>query len=348
MTLERTLVWKAFLLGTIVIGVDPAAGQTPSPALVVSVREDSTLAIIDPIAKRIVGRVPTAGKSHEVAVSTDGKLAFAGNRTDQGDSISVIDLTSRKELRRFDIGRGNRPHTMFFVDGKLYFTSTGYKLIACYDPARNQMEWLVGSGQADHEMFVPNQDASLMFTANSDSDSVTVFERIRDKRNQPSWKFTVIPVGKGPHGIDISPDGKEVWTAHERDDSLQVIDVATKKVRETLHIQTTQANRLKITPDGKRVLVVDRNGSDDPQHTNGPGELVVFEVMSRKVMKRIKLGKLPTGLLIEPNGKRAYVSVSGDAEVAIVDLEKLEVTDRITMSNNPKAWPEGMAWVEQP
>jgi DNA-binding beta-propeller fold protein YncE len=94
MILERTLVGKAALLGAILIIPNLAAAQTPSPALVVSVREDSTLAIIDPVSKRIVGRVPTAGKSHEVAVSTDGKLAFAGNRAPQGDSISVIDLAA--------------------------------------------------------------------------------------------------------------------------------------------------------------------------------------------------------------------------------------------------------------
>jgi len=345
MILERALVWKAFLLGAIVIGAGLAAAQTPSPALVVTVREDSTLAIIDPVSKRIVGRVPTAGKSHEVAVSTDGKLAFAGNRAPQGDSISVIDLASRKEIRRLDIGKGNRPHTMFFVDGRLYFTSTGYKLIGCYNPASNQMEWLVGSGQADHEMFVPNKDASLMFTSNSDSDSVTVFERIPDKRGQPSWKFTVVPVGKGPHGIDISPDGKEVWTADERDEGVWVIDVATKRVKHSFNIQTKQANRLKITPDGKRVLIVDRNGNDDPDFSYGPGELVVLDAAARKVIKRLPVGKLPTGLLIEPSGERAYVSVSGDVKVAIIDLKKLEITDFITTSANPKAWPEGMAWV---
>ena len=129
MVLERAQVWKALLLGALMILPGFAVAQTPARALVVTVREDSALAIIDPVTKKIVGRVPTAGKSHEVAVSTDGKLAFAGNRTPEGDSISVIDLAARKEIRRFDIGKGNRPHTMFFVDGKLYFTPTGYKLI---------------------------------------------------------------------------------------------------------------------------------------------------------------------------------------------------------------------------
>ena len=346
MTLRMTLASRAFLLGAVVLGAGLAGAQAPSPALVVTVREDSTLAIIDPLTKRIVGRVPTGGKSHEVAVSTDGKLAFAGNRTPQGDSISVIDLAAQQEIRRFDIGKGNRPHTMFFIGGKLYFTSTGYKLIGCYDPASNEMDWLVGSGQADHEMFVPNKDASVLFTANSDSDSVTVFERTLDKHHQPNWKFTVVPVGKGPHGIDISPDGKEVWTADERDEGVWVIDVATKTVKHSFNIRTKQANRLKITPDGKRVLVVDRNGSDDPDFTGGPGELVVLDATARRVIKRIPVGKLPTGLLIEPSGERAYVSVSGDVKVAIVDLKKLEITDFITTSANPKAWPEGMAWVE--
>ena len=48
------------------------------------------------------------------------------------------------------------------------------------------------------------------------------------------WNQTVIPVGKGDEGFDVSPDGRELWTADAEDGTLSVIDLATRKVAATL------------------------------------------------------------------------------------------------------------------
>jgi len=106
-----------------------AAGQTPSPALLVLNKEGS-LAIVDPVTRKVVGQVPTGEGPHEVVASTDGKMAFASNygSTTPGNSISVIDLAARKE-RRLDLGSLRRPHGLAFADGKLYFTAEANKLI---------------------------------------------------------------------------------------------------------------------------------------------------------------------------------------------------------------------------
>src|SRR5258708_20706007 len=44
------------------------------------------------------------------------------------------------------------------------------------------------------------------------------------------WTGTNVKVGKGPEGIDISPDEKEVWAANSGDGTVSIIDVASKKV----------------------------------------------------------------------------------------------------------------------
>src|SRR5258707_471018 len=70
------------------------AAETPSPALLVLNKEDNALAIVDPVSKKVVGRVPTGQAPHEATVSSDGKLAFAANYGAQqtpGNTISVID-----------------------------------------------------------------------------------------------------------------------------------------------------------------------------------------------------------------------------------------------------------------
>ena len=72
------------------------------------------------------------------------------------------------------------------------------------------------------------------------------------------------------------------------------------------------------------------------------GELVVLDAKTRKEVKRLKLGKGPEGILIVPDGSKAFVAVSGDNKVVVLDLKKLEVTGTFETGNDP----DGMAWAE--
>jgi YVTN family beta-propeller protein len=48
------------------------------------------------------------------------------------------------------------------------------------------------------------------------------------------WNQTVIPVGKGDEGFDVSPGGGELWTANAQDGTLSVVDLTTRTVTATL------------------------------------------------------------------------------------------------------------------
>jgi YVTN family beta-propeller protein len=299
------------------------AAETPSTALLVLNKEEGALAIVDPVSGKVVGRVPTGEGPHEMTVSSDGKFAFVGNyggRT-PGNSISVIDIVAQKEMRRVDLGPLRRPHGITFADGKVYFTAEVNKLIGRYDPATNQIDWLLGTGQNSTHMVLVNKDQ--IFTANIGSDSVTIIDRANSSE-------TVVPVGKGPEGMDLSPDGKQLWAANSRDGSVSIIDIAAKKVIQTLSVGTKRSNRLKFTPDGKLVLISDLDA----------GELVVVDAVGHKEIKRIKLGRGVEGILIVPDGSRAYVAVAGENNVAVIDLKTLDVTGRISTGTGP----DGMAW----
>ena len=99
---------------------------------------------------------------------------------------------------------------------------------------------------------------------------------------------------------------------------------------QTLDLHTKRSNRLKFTPDGKRVLVSDLES----------GDVVAIDAVQRKEIKRIKMGRGPEGILMTPDGSRAFVAVAGDNSVAILDLTTLEVTGHISTG----AGPDGMAW----
>src|SRR5258708_2653300 len=319
---------KPLILTTLVFALTLSAAETPKSALLV-LNKEGNLAIVDPTSGQVVGRVPTGEGPHEVTASTDGRLAFVSNYG-AGTTLSVIDLVAQKELHRVDLGPLRRPHGVFYAGGKLYFTAEVNKLVARYDPAANQIDWLLGTGQNSTHMVLVNKDLSQIFTANIGSDSISVLERGSNPQN---WTQTVIPVGKGPEAIDMSPDGKQIWTAHSRDGGVSIIDIASKKVIQTLDVHTKRSNRLKFTPDGKLVLISDLDA----------GELVILDVATRKEAKRMKLGRSPEGILIAPDGLRAYVAVNADNKIAVVDLKTLDVTGQITTGSGP----DGMAWAER-
>jgi YVTN family beta-propeller protein len=309
-----------------------AQSQTPFPALLVLNKEDNTLSIIDPATFKTVAQIPTGEAPHEIVASDDGKFAFVANygaRT-PGSTLSVMDLLAQKELRRVDLGALRRPHGITFAEGKVWFTAEDNKLIARYDPASNQVDWVLGIGQNRTHMLVFSKDRSLLFTSNIQSNSITLLERSSDPSG---WSATNIPVGKGPEGGDVAPDGREFWATNSADGTVSIINVAAKKVVQTLDLHTKRSNRLKFTPDGKFVLVSDLSGN----------ELVILDASSRKEIKRLNLGRNPAGILVHPDGSRAYVAVAGEKTVAVLDLKTLDVTARIPTGNGP----DGLAWAAQ-
>jgi len=309
-----------------------AAAGSPwaqSPRLLVLNKEDATLAIVDPASGQVLGRVPTGQGPHELVVSGDGMFAFASNYGTgpaPGHTISMIDVAARKEVRRIDVAPLSRPHGLWFANGKLYFTAEANRKIARYDPATDKIDWEFDTGQNSTHMVILSRDAKTILTSNIASDSVSVIEAGANG----TWKQTIVNVGKGPEGIDLSANGREAWSAHSRDGGVSVIDVAAKKVAQTINLGTKRSNRIKLTPDGKYALVSDLDA----------GEIVVVDARARKELKRLPLGKMVEGILI-PDNARAFVAVNGDNHVAVVDLKTWQVTKKIETGTGP----DGLAWI---
>jgi YVTN family beta-propeller protein len=314
------------ILSLAILSAAIAAAETPSLTLLVGNKDENSLAFVDPATGKVLGRVPTGEGPHEVIASTDGKLAFAANYgtgPNPGFTISVIDAVNMKEIRKVDVSPMRRPHGLFFANGKLYFTAEANRLIGTYDPAANMIDWLMGTGQNTTHMVMVGRDNTI-FTANIGSDTIGILDRT-------GW--TAVPVGKGPEAMDLSPDGKFIWTSHSRDGGVSIIDVAAKKVVGTLSLGTKRSNRLKFTPDGKHVLISDLDA----------GEIVVVDVAARKEMQRIPVGKAPEGILMAKDGSKAYLAVSGDHKLAVLDLGTMKVTGHLETGKGP----DGMAWADR-
>jgi DNA-binding beta-propeller fold protein YncE len=334
-----------------------AAQSTPRRSLLALSKRNHTLAMVDPATLQIIARAPVGPDPHEVIASSDGKTAYVsiygGGRYHE---LSVIDLTAQKALPSIDTGALNGPHGLAFVGGKLWFTAESAKAIARYDPATARVDWIMGTGQNRTHMIYVTPDEKQIYTTNVSSATVTILERIAlppmgpppgvrpppgaqprpPGGGQPrmDWNETVIPVGKGDEGFDVSPDGREFWTADAQDGTLSIINLATKAVTATLDAKIFGANRLKFTPDGKLVLISSLRD----------GDLVIYDAASRKESKRVNIGHGAAGILMDADGARAFIACSPDNYVAIVDLKTLEVTGHLDVGGEP----DGLAWAVRP
>jgi YVTN family beta-propeller protein len=325
--ITATALASAFPLQTQTTAASQAQAASGSALLVLN-KVENTLAIVDPVTLKVIGKVPTGEGPHEVVASADGRTAYVANYGTQqkvGNSISIIDISARKEIKRLELGPLFRPHGIVLANGKVYFTAEVNRVIARYDPATDRVDWIMGTGQSITHMLVVTPDGRRAYTANIVSGTVTAIDFTQPVPQQVSQ----IEVGKQPEGIDVSPDGREVWVGQNGDGQISIIDTSTNKVKETIKVGEVPI-RVKFTPDGKRVLV------SDPK----AGELIVLDAATRKELKRLKVEGTPVGILITPDGARAFIAAIQANKVLVFDLAKLEVTATI----EPGQGPDGLAW----
>ena len=346
MNRPRRILRAASWLLAVALLANAAFAQAPSSTLLVLSKTDHTVAIVDPATLQVLARLPSGPDPHEIVASDDGKLAYISNYggLDSAlNTISVVDLVARKALPPIDLGAMHSTHGLDFAGGKLYFTAETNKVIGRYDPATGRVDWILGTGQDRTHMVLVAHSLNRIFTSNVNSATISIIEQTVPPSggfNPPggprlTWEVTNVPAGRGCEGFDISPDGKELWAANARDATVTIIDVANKKAIQTLSIPAKGANRLKFTPDGKQVLIsaLGARAADS--------SLVVIDAATRKDVKQLSLGGGAAGILMAPDGSRAYVAVSSADKVAVVDLKTLEVVGQIDAGKQP----DGLAWV---
>lgn len=320
------------------LGLAVSNGQnTPSTVLLVLSKADRTVSIVDPASLIVLAHIPSGPDPHEIVADADGRLAYISNYGGVGgayNTISVVDLVEQKALAPIDLGALRGAHGLAFAGGKLWFTAETNKVIGSYDPATRRVDWVLGTGQNRTHMIDVSEGLKRIVTSNVSSATMTFIDRVTRQGPggpQEDWEETVVPVGRGAEGFDVTPDGKQIWAANAQDGTISVLDTAEKKVIDTLNANVGSANRLKFTPDGSLVFV----------STLGAPELVILDAKSRREVKRLKIGRGAAGIQMQPDGARAYVACTPDDYVAVIDLKTLEVTGHIEAGRQP----DGLAWV---
>lgn len=145
-----------------------------------------------------------------------------------------------------------------------------------------------------------------------------------------------------PEAIDFGQTGGTVWSADEGGSSISAIGLGTGTVT-TTPIPVAPHN-VDLTPDGRFLLAVGTpasgdHGSEGHGHDgDAAGLLVMLDPQDlSKPAVTVEVGAHPAHVVADTQG-RAYASLSGADEVAVVDLANASVVERIETG----AYPHGL------
>ncbi|MGR4866560.1 outer membrane protein assembly factor BamB family protein [Caulobacter sp. LARHSG274] len=324
----RIAALLALTAGLALGGAARAETAAACRTLLVVEKGDGDVAAIDVGSGAVLWRAPGGIDPHEIVVAIDGSRAFVSNYGGPGGvlhHLSVIDLPEGAPLPSIDLWPMRSPHGLAAHDGSIWFTAESSKAVGRYDLATGRVAWTLGLGQ-DRTHMIAVDRAGTIVTANANSGSVSIVEpaavTFGPGPPRKDWKVTQIAVGEGPQGIDISPDGRTVWVMAAKRGVVSVIEVASKTVVGQVELPWKSGNRLKLTPDGRLALVASE-------------QLVAIDTQTR-TLRTLALGETRAeGIVIAPDGHRAFVALPAENRVAVVALPEMRLEAYIATGKSP-------------
>jgi len=129
---------------------------------------------------------------------------------------------------------------------------------------------------------------------------------------------------RSPGDLVLSPDGRWALTANRGSDSVSLVDLAAGRVAAEVGV-------------GSRPSGIDWRGTTAIVSAFRDDRVVLLEVAppTLRVVAALPVGNEPRGLVLAPDGARAYVVVSGDDAVEVLDLKSRRTLARIPVGEEP-------------
>ncbi|HOF38660.1 MAG TPA: hypothetical protein PLD73_01205 [Candidatus Hydrogenedentes bacterium] len=298
-----------------------AAPETTEPVLVVANKHDDTLSFINLASLEVMETIPTGPNPHEMAITPDQRIIYLSNYAPPGNTISVIDLVQRKHIKQIPTGDYTRIHGATMApDGKhAYFTAGQTGFVVEVDTATHEVTRGIPTHGTISHMVLVSPDGTRLYTANITSENVSVIDRASGEL------LTQIPCGPGVEGMAFTPDGKQLWALNQTGGSITIIDTATHAPLETFACPGMPV-RILFTGDGARAYI--------PGWIE-EGVLIVLDVAARKELARVRVGRFAIGIVLSPDGTRAFVGCEHNDGVHVVNTETLTVEKVIATGNGP-------------
>lgn len=242
-------------------------------------------------------------------------------------SISVIDMTTRTELRRIPVLR--EPHHIIATpDGKeLLVGDSSANEMFVLDPLTGVVKRRLPIANPYHLGFSPN--GKFLVVNGLARNQVDVY----DAATMALIKR--FPLKSMPSHLTYAPDSGRVFVTLQGTNSLAAIDLKKLEVLWTQPVGKTPAGVLWHN----NKLLVANMGSDD---------MVVVNPANGQVERSIKIGRGTHQVVLSPDGKTLWVNSRVDGATTAVDPKTLNIIRSYKVASGPDCIdfaPDGKLWI---
>ncbi|HJU92931.1 MAG TPA: cytochrome D1 domain-containing protein [Pyrinomonadaceae bacterium] len=309
----KILVLKSYLLTFFIFLI--AALPADPDLVVVAYMGDSQVVLVESGTYKTVATLETGKNPHEVRVSPDHRHAYVA----AGKSITAVDLRQRKVRATFDLGNYSAHDIRVSRNGRLIWAACAEaKSILELDSDTGKILKTYSTDQQGSWFVEITRDERKLYTPNLEGKSVSVI-------NRATGKVKVIKFEHAVYGIDITPDGKQVWVSGG---DLAVIDTSKDEVVARIKTSEPQTGRIRLTSDGKKLVVALSK------------KLAIFDVTTHRLIGEAELSSRPKVLTVSADNRHALLTNPDDNSVSVVDII---AGKQLTTFKTGKT-PDGIGW----
>lgn len=183
---------------------------------------------IDTHSNQVVWRVPV-GQPHNIAITPDGKTAYAGSQKQGSESLAILDLASGAQTGSLPLQHAPRALNISPDGKRLAYTLAGVDALQVIDLTSNQPLPEIATGVSPHHpLFTP--DGKLGMVVSQGPGTLDLFD--------PAANATTgtVKVGTMPHWIGLSPDARTAYVTNENSNDVSVVDLTGRKVTATVPV----------------------------------------------------------------------------------------------------------------
>ncbi len=222
---------------------------------------DGRYEIFDTRKEEIVTRIPTDGTPHNTVVSPDDKYMYLvphdrgalsieaqqarGRPVSLNKKIYVVDTATRSVVDMIQTGNTPRPTAISPDGSRLYVNTDNLMGFLVIDTAQREVIQTAEYTLTREEQATPSRshgigvspDGKEVWSTNINHGFVHAFDVTQD----PPVEIAKIKTGNTPLWLTMTPDGQTVYTANTADDTISVIDRASKKERTRIQLPKGKA-----------------------------------------------------------------------------------------------------------
>lgn len=245
--------------------------------------------------------------------------------SEKDSALTLIDLRTLTVKGTLPTCKRAR-HVQLTADGKLMVACTDSNQADLIDPATGKSLRRIPLGD-EPEAFDLSPDGRIVYVSNEDEAELSFIEAATGK------PLRSVKVGQEPEGVKVSRDGKTVYVTSEVASLVHVVDTASGKVLKNIKVGK-RPRRMALTPDGKELWVT--NELDASVSIVSTADHSVTGTLNFEVKGARREDITPVGILMTPDGKRAFVALGRANHVAFVDVPARRVTNLVLVGK--RAW----------